>query len=124
MKSDAERSARIAAWTERARPIWETTGDTDALQRFLKDNDCHGIEAVRVTMAVLNCDLTEAQRAFLGAPCRDTERRFHDEALKLLERAEEAPMQHTAPSQVGLGPGKGALWRSPPTAANSSGAVR
>ncbi|MGJ5828969.1 hypothetical protein [Streptomyces ossamyceticus] len=91
MTSDAERSTRIAAWAEHARPIWETTGDAGALQQFLKDNDCHGVEAVRVTMAVLNCDLTEAQRAFLGAPCRDAERRFHNEALKLLERTREAP---------------------------------
>jgi hypothetical protein len=47
---DAERSARIAAMQETARPVWEATGDTDALQQFLKDNGCHGLEAVFVTM--------------------------------------------------------------------------
>ncbi|WP_328887926.1 hypothetical protein [Streptomyces sp. NBC_00316] len=50
MGFDAKRSARIAAMQETARPVWETTGDTDALQQFLKDNGCHGVEAVFVTM--------------------------------------------------------------------------
>jgi hypothetical protein len=60
---DAVRSARIAAMKEVARPIWEQAGDTDALQQFLKDNGCHGVEAVFVTMGLLDCDLGEAQRA-------------------------------------------------------------
>lgn len=87
MSFDAERSARIAAMQETARPVWEATGDTDALQQFLKDNGCHGVEAVFVTMGLLNCDLAEAQRAFFNAPCRDAERQFHNEALTLLEEA-------------------------------------
>lgn len=87
MSFDAERSARIAAMQETARPVWEATSDTDALQQFLKDNGCHGVEAVFVTMGLLNCDLAEAQRAFLNAPCRDAERRFHNHALDLLEKA-------------------------------------
>jgi hypothetical protein len=82
---DAERSARIAAMQETARPVWEATGDTDALQQFLKDNGCHGVEAVFVTMGLLHCDLAEAQRAFFNAPCRDAERRFHNRAMDLLE---------------------------------------
>jgi hypothetical protein len=36
---------------EAARPVWRATGDTDVLQQFLKDNGCHGVEAVLVTMA-------------------------------------------------------------------------
>ncbi len=40
-----------------------------------------------VTMNLLNCDLAEAQRAFFNAPCRDTERRFHNHAMDLLEEA-------------------------------------
>ncbi len=50
MSFDAERSARIAAIQETARPVWESTRDTDTLQQFLKDNGCHGVEAVFVTM--------------------------------------------------------------------------
>ncbi|MGW6902171.1 hypothetical protein ACWGF2_37140 [Streptomyces sp. NPDC054919] len=56
---------------ETARPFWETTGDTDAPQQFLKDNGCHGMEAVFVTKHLLNCDLAEAQQAFFDTPCRD-----------------------------------------------------
>ncbi|MFF1443947.1 hypothetical protein [Streptomyces sp. NPDC058295] len=33
------------------------------------------------------CDLAEAQRAFFNAPCRDAERRFHNHAMDLLEKA-------------------------------------
>ncbi|WP_143675104.1 hypothetical protein [Streptomyces sp. JV178] len=87
MGFDAERSARIAAMQEAARPVWETTGDSDALQQFLKDNECHGVEAVFVTMGLLNCDLAEAQQAFLNAPCRNAERSFHNHAMDLLEQA-------------------------------------
>ncbi|MFI7499514.1 hypothetical protein ACIBVL_13560 [Streptomyces sp. NPDC049687] len=87
MSFDAERSARIAAMQETARPVWEATGDSDALQQFLKDNGCHGVEAVFVTMGLLNCDLAGAQRAFFNAPCRDADRRFHNHALYLLEEA-------------------------------------
>ncbi|MFF4570395.1 hypothetical protein [Streptomyces sp. NPDC001410] len=87
MGFDAERSARIAAKQESAQPVWEATRDTDALQQFLKDNGCHGVEAVFVTMNLLNCDLAEAQRAFFNAPCRDAERRFHNHAMDLLEEA-------------------------------------
>ncbi|MFG3514804.1 hypothetical protein [Streptomyces bobili] len=86
MGFDAERSARIAAMQETARPVWEATGDTDVLQQFLKDNGCHGVEAVFVTMGLLHCDLAQAQRAFFNAPCRDAERRFHNRAMDLLRR--------------------------------------
>ncbi|MFJ7947255.1 hypothetical protein ACIQ6K_26930 [Streptomyces sp. NPDC096354] len=87
MGFDAKRSARIAAMQETARPVWEATRDTDALQQFLKDNECHGVEAVFVTMYLLNCDLAEAQQAFFNAPCRDAERRFHNDAMDLLTEA-------------------------------------
>ncbi|OKK11844.1 hypothetical protein AMK33_10660 [Streptomyces sp. CB02400] len=72
---------------ETARPVWEATSDRDALQQFLKDNGCHGVEVVFVTMGLLDCDLAEAQRAFFNAPCRDAERRFHNRAMDLLEEA-------------------------------------
>ncbi|WP_250399486.1 hypothetical protein [Streptomyces cellostaticus] len=87
MGFDAERSARIAAMQETARPVWEASGDTDALQQFLRDNGCHGVEAVFVTVGLLNCDLAEAQRALFKAPCRDAELRFHNHAMDLLEEA-------------------------------------
>ena len=87
MGFDAKRSARIAAMQETARPTWEATGDTNALQQFLKDNGCHGVEAVFVTMGLLDCDLTEAQRAFFKGSCRDAERRSHNDTMDLLEEA-------------------------------------
>jgi hypothetical protein len=87
---DAERSARIAAMQETARPVWEAAGDTEVLQQFLKDNGCHGVDAVFVTRNLLNCDLAEAQRAFFNAPCRDAERRFHNHAMDLLEEAADS----------------------------------
>lgn len=45
-----------------------------------------GVEAVFVTMGLLDCDLAEAQRAFFSARCRDAERRFHNVALDLLAK--------------------------------------
>ncbi|MFD7936990.1 hypothetical protein ACFV4T_21085 [Streptomyces sp. NPDC059755] len=90
MGFDAKRTARIAAMQVTARPVWEATGDTDALQQFLKDNECHGVEAVFVTMGLLNCDLAAAQRAFFNAPCRDAERRFHNQAMDMLEEAADS----------------------------------
>ncbi|MFE2564659.1 hypothetical protein [Streptomyces mirabilis] len=100
MGFDAERSARIAAMQETARPVWEATGDTDALQQFLKDNGCHGGEAVFVTMNLLNCELAEAQQAFFNAPCRHAEPRFHNHAIALLaEAADSDTRQHQRPSR-------------------------
>ena len=87
MGFDAARVERIAAMQEAARPLWEQTGDTDVLQQFLKDNGCHGVEAVFVTMGLLDCGLGEAQRAFFNAPCRAAERQFHNEAMAALAEA-------------------------------------
>ncbi|SHL63777.1 hypothetical protein [Actinacidiphila paucisporea] len=87
MPFDAARLARIAAMEEVARPVWEQAGDTELLQQFLYDNGCHGVEAVFVTMGLLGCDLGEAQRAFFNAPCRDAERRFHNQAMDVLAAA-------------------------------------
>ncbi|GAA1923520.1 hypothetical protein GCM10009753_65880 [Streptantibioticus ferralitis] len=42
------REARIAEMVEAARPVWETTGDRDALQQYLKDHGCSRVEAVFV----------------------------------------------------------------------------
>jgi hypothetical protein len=47
------------------------------------------VEAVFVTMGLLNCDLAEAQRAFFSAPCRDAELRFQNDFLDLLSRADD-----------------------------------
>ncbi|WP_055590532.1 hypothetical protein [Peterkaempfera griseoplana] len=69
---------------EEARPTWGDTRDTDALQQYLKDRGCNGIEAVFVTMHLLGCGLGEAQRAFFLAPCREAEREFHNRAMDLL----------------------------------------
>ncbi|MET9735864.1 hypothetical protein ABZZ79_36150 [Streptomyces sp. NPDC006458] len=69
---------------ETARPLWESTRDTAALQQFLKDQGCHGVDAVLVTMGLLNCELGEAQRAFMAAPCREAERQFHNQAVEPL----------------------------------------
>lgn len=74
---------------ESARPIWEATGDTDALQQWLKDYNCHGVEAVLVTMRLVDCGLPEAQRVFFTAPCRQAERRFHNQVMDLLEADSE-----------------------------------
>lgn len=87
MTFDAARTARIAEMQVAARPVWERTGDTDVLQQFLKDNGCHGVEAVFATMGLLDCDLGEAQRAFFSAPCREAERRFHNQAMEALAEA-------------------------------------
>jgi endo-1,4-beta-D-glucanase Y len=77
------------------RPVWEATGDTDALQQVLKDNGCRGVEAVFVITNLLNCDLAEVQQAFFNAPCREAERRFHDHAMDLLaEAADSDAWQH------------------------------
>ncbi|GAA5022533.1 hypothetical protein [Streptomyces siamensis] len=84
---DAQRSARIAGMREAARPVWEATGDTDVLQQYLKDNGCQGVDAVFVTMGLLNCGLGEAQRAFFDAPCRAAEREFHNRVLDGLAEA-------------------------------------
>jgi hypothetical protein len=51
---DAERLAPIAAVQEMARPIGEQAGDRDILQQCLMDNGCHGVEAVLVTMGLLD----------------------------------------------------------------------
>ncbi|MFF3247362.1 hypothetical protein ACFYWY_27400 [Streptomyces sp. NPDC002870] len=89
MSIGPERSARIAATLESARPVWEATHDTDALQQWLKDHNCHGVDAVLVTMSVLECKLPEAQSAFFAAPCRQAEREFHHQAMDLLHAASE-----------------------------------
>jgi hypothetical protein len=81
--------ARIASMTEEARPLWETTGSTDELQQYLKDHDCHGVDAVMVTMRLLGCGLADAQRAYLLAPCREMDLQFHNDVMEGLARAVE-----------------------------------
>ncbi|WP_351236141.1 hypothetical protein [Streptomyces sp. NPDC002133] len=66
---------------EATRPVWEASGDTDALQQWLKDHSCHGVDAMRV----LGCDLREAQHAFCDAPCRQAEREFQNQVMEGLE---------------------------------------
>ncbi|GAA3375626.1 hypothetical protein GCM10020367_44140 [Streptomyces sannanensis] len=87
MSVGPERSARIAAMLESARPVWEAARETDALQQWLKDHGCHGVDAVLVTMRLLGCGLPEAQRVFFAAPCRQAEREFHNRVMDGLEAA-------------------------------------
>ncbi len=89
MSMGPERSARIAATIESARPVWEATHDADTLQQWLKDHDCHGADAVFVTMGLLNCGLAEAGHMFFAAPCRQGEREFHNQVMEGLEAAGE-----------------------------------
>ncbi|MER5382657.1 hypothetical protein ABT040_20650 [Streptomyces sp. NPDC002688] len=65
----------------------DRTGPQGRTPAVLKDNGRHGVEAVLVTMGLLNCDLAEAQRAFANAPCRDAERRFHNDTMNALAEA-------------------------------------
>ncbi|WP_225834819.1 hypothetical protein [Streptomyces sp. NK08204] len=71
--------------------MWDGTRDSDVLQQWLKDHDCHGVDAVLVTMRLLSCTLAEAQRAFFAAPCRRQERDFHNRVMKGLEAAGDEP---------------------------------
>ncbi|MET8216381.1 hypothetical protein ACFYRD_14450 [Streptomyces hirsutus] len=51
-----------------------------------------GVEAVFVTMGLLNRGLAEARRASFNTPCRDAERRFHHRAMDLLEEAADTDL--------------------------------
>ncbi|MEU9164758.1 hypothetical protein AB0D29_31345 [Streptomyces sp. NPDC048424] len=82
------RQARITDTAAAARPVWEQGHDGSALQQYLKDRGCHGVEAVLVTMEVVGCGLSEAQGLYFGAPCRDADREFHNRALDLLEQTD------------------------------------
>ncbi|MET9042567.1 hypothetical protein ABZX34_06670 [Streptomyces sp. NPDC004362] len=90
MGLDAERLARVAAMTEQVRPFWETSHDPNLLQERLVELDCHGIDAVLVTKELMQCDLGEAQRAFFNAPCRHSERRFHNEVMDALAQTADS----------------------------------
>ncbi|MER5727112.1 hypothetical protein ABT084_01940 [Streptomyces sp. NPDC002138] len=85
---ESERRARIAELAATARPVWAEHRDGGALQEFLKEIGCDGVDAVMVTMRVAGCDLGEAQRMFLTTPCRAAELAFHDEVMKGLERSQ------------------------------------
>ncbi|WP_374773960.1 hypothetical protein OG756_14030 [Streptomyces sp. NBC_01310] len=84
---DAERKARIADLAVTARPVWADSHDGGALQVFLKEIGCDGVDAVLVTMRVVGCDLGEAQRMFITAPCRAAELAFHNAVMEGLERS-------------------------------------
>lgn len=85
---DAERKARIADLAVTARPVWSENHDGGALQEFLKNIGCDGVDAVMVTMQVVGCNLGEAQQMFITAPCRTTELAFHDAFMDGLERSQ------------------------------------
>ncbi|MDQ0847609.1 hypothetical protein [Streptomyces sp. V1I6] len=89
MSIGPERSARVAAMIESARSIWEATHDSNTLQQWLKDHNCHGTDAVFVTMGLLNCGLGDAGRMYFDAPCRQAERDFHNQVMDDLEAAGE-----------------------------------
>ena len=82
---DAARSERIAAMTKSARPVWDASRDPPVLQQFLKDQGCHGIDAVFTTMNLLECSMRDAQVAFFTAPCRAAELEFHNQAMDAFE---------------------------------------
>lgn len=85
---DAEREARIAEVAARARPVWAEDRDGGALQEFLKELGCDGVDAVMVTRQVVGCSLGEAQEMFLTAPCRASELAFHNAFMEALERSQ------------------------------------
>ncbi|MCX5179340.1 hypothetical protein [Streptomyces virginiae] len=86
---DAERKARIADVAVTAQPVWDESRDGGALQVFLKEIDCHGVDAVMVTRQVVGCSLAEAQRMFITAPCRAVELAFHNAFMEGLERFQD-----------------------------------
>ncbi|MCX5586782.1 hypothetical protein [Streptomyces erythrochromogenes] len=85
---DAERTARIAALAATAGPVWAENHDGSALQAFLKEIGCDGVDAVMVTRQVVGCSLGEAQEMFLAAPCRAAELASHNAFMEGLERAQ------------------------------------
>ncbi|KOG52700.1 hypothetical protein ADK75_16030 [Streptomyces virginiae] len=85
---DAERTARIAAVAATAGPVWAEHHDGSALQEFLKQIGCDGVDAVLVTRQVVGCSLGEAQEMFLTAPCRTAELAFHNAFMEALERSQ------------------------------------
>ncbi|MEU9420842.1 hypothetical protein [Streptomyces sp. NPDC048272] len=80
--------ARTAGLAVTAQPVWDENHDGGALQDFLKEIRCDGVDAVMVTMRVVGCDLGEAQRMFLTAPCRAAELAFHDSVMEGLEQSQ------------------------------------
>nr|WSX51860.1 hypothetical protein OG409_24785 [Streptomyces sp. NBC_00974] len=85
---DPERKARIAGLATTARPVWDANHDGGALQEYLKEIGCDDVNAVMVTMRVVGCDLREAQRMFMAAPCRSAELAFHNAFMEGLERSQ------------------------------------
>ncbi|MFE3555141.1 hypothetical protein ACFXKW_09795 [Streptomyces sp. NPDC059193] len=85
---DAERTARIAELAATAGPLWAENHDGLALQEFLKEIGCDGVDAVMVTRQVVGCSLGEAQEMFFSAPCRTAELAFHNAFMEELERSQ------------------------------------
>ncbi|WP_332758084.1 hypothetical protein [Streptomyces sp. MT206] len=85
---DAERKARIAALAVVAQSVWDESHDGGALQEFLKEIGCDGVDAVMVTRQVVGCSLGEAQQMFITAPCRAAELAFHNAFMEGLERSQ------------------------------------
>ncbi|MFJ6371755.1 hypothetical protein ACIQK5_26675 [Streptomyces virginiae] len=85
---DAERTARIAEVATTAGPVWAESHDGRALQEYLKEIGCDGVDAVMVTRQVVGCGLGEAQEMFLTAPCRAAELAFHNAFMEELERSQ------------------------------------
>ncbi|WP_143196396.1 hypothetical protein [Streptomyces sp. CB03578] len=84
---DAERKAHIADLAVMAGPVWAESHDGGALQEFLKEIGCDGVDAVMVTRQVVGCSLGEAQEMFFTAPCRAAELAFHNAVMEGLERS-------------------------------------
>ncbi|MGW1119787.1 hypothetical protein ACWD5B_22190 [Streptomyces tanashiensis] len=73
---------------EAAEPVWAESCDGAALQAFLKERGCDGVDAIRVTMQVVGCGLAEAQMMFFAAPCRSDELAFHNAVMEGLEQSQ------------------------------------
>lgn len=87
--------------TAAAGPVWAARRDGNALQEFLKERGCDGVDAVRVTMQVVGCGLGDAQRMFFSAPCRAVERDFHNAFLEGLEQSQDEGLTSSADINMG-----------------------
>ncbi|MFD7783063.1 hypothetical protein ACFV4Q_08250 [Streptomyces nojiriensis] len=70
--------------------MWAENHDGEALQAFLKEIGCDGVDAVLVTMRAVGCGLGEAQSMFITAACRAAELTFHNAVTEGLERSQGA----------------------------------
>ncbi|THA73924.1 hypothetical protein [Streptomyces sp. A0592] len=68
--------------------MWAEKRDGSALQEFLKEIGCDGVDAVLVTRQVAGCSLGEAQEMFFTARCRVEALAVHNGLVQSLERSQ------------------------------------